>query len=116
MLTGIEDHEGIHFSTQIDVAAGDRILAGKLHFSISIDDDLTEKIYVRDEIDLPQSPLAEFNEKLVASVAVERVTLLLVAGGTVFRPDHRGRRMAGQRIVPSAGVLRNRAKYVAQIT
>ena len=115
MLTGVENQERIHFCAQIDVAAGGRISAYELHPSVGVDRDFAEKVYVRDQIHLAQSPFSKLDQELVSSVSVKCVALFLVARRSVFRPDQRSRRVASKRIVPSTGVRRNGAKNVSHI-
>src|ERR1700730_14237650 len=115
MLASIKNDKDIHLGAQIDPRTGRRVILFEMHRAVLVDHNLTEEVHVSDEVRFTQSPFAQFDQKLISRVSMEYIALLLKAGSSVLSLHQRGRRMASQRIMPSATIRGDGAKHVTHI-
>src|SRR5260370_26199422 len=104
MLTAIEHYQHVHLRTQIDIASRRRILLFEFQLPLLIDGNSAKEVYVRHQIGLAQSPLAELDQELISRVPIKFVTPLLKTRDSVFLLHHRCGRMTPHWLGPATSI------------
>jgi hypothetical protein len=106
MLARVQNHQNIHLGAQFDEVTRLRVVFDEVERPIVAHSHFAEEIHICRKIAQTEPGFFEFNQKVIARVAMKLVARLLIAGFAILGPDSGVVEMTADRIVPSARVLR----------
>ena len=106
----MQQHDRVHLESQVERVTGTTVVRCQDEPAVRVDLHLAEEVDVGDQVTFSESVLAEFDQHGFAAADMAPVAVLLERRGAVPRLDQRRVGEAAERIVPAAGVGRDRAE------